>query len=228
MSQRAANALTTLRPEDCAQPFDICLNHRQLSSTTAVTRDMSFDRNFCLPARSWISLISYIDDPSLRVSISTLFILQTTGAPSSRHCPSQDHRGDLCSVFQGWLGRRRCRYRCGGVCGRRSGVGRQSQAHVTISRAKEMPLACWFIRTMPMSLRSMSLSKVDSMVALSVLLSTTRKFFCESGPVVTCYPNVRYNFLPCRPRSLHQCQRGADRLLSPGSRSAEEARGPSK
>lgn len=122
MSRRAANALTNLRREDCAQPFEICLNYRQLSSTTAVNRDMSFDRNFCLPARSWISLISYIDDRSLRVSISTLFILQTTGAPSSRRCPSQDRRGGLCSVFQGWLGRRRCRCRCGGVCGRRSGV----------------------------------------------------------------------------------------------------------
>lgn len=53
-----------------------------------------------------------------------------------------------------------------------------------------------------MSLRSMSLSKVDSMVALSVLLSTTRKFFCESGPVVTCYSSVRYSLLPCRPEKL--------------------------
>lgn len=89
---------------------------------------MSFDRNFCLPARSWISLISYIDDPSLRVSISTLFILQTTGAPSSKRCPSQGHRGGLCWVFRGWLGRRRCRYRCGGVCGRRSGVKIESES----------------------------------------------------------------------------------------------------
>lgn len=38
-----------------------------------------------------------------------------------------------------------------------------------------------------MSLRSMNCSKVDSMVALSVLLSTTRKFFFESGAAVTCY-----------------------------------------
>lgn len=202
MSRRAANALTTLRREDCAQLLDKCPTQRQLSPATAVTCDILFDRNSCLPARSWIFLISYIDDLSLRASISTLFILQTTGAPSSRHCPSQDHRGGLCSVFQGWWGRRRCRYRCGGVCGRRSGVGRQGQAHITISRVKEIPLACWFIRTMPMSLRSMSLSKVDSMVALSVLLSTTRKFFCESGPVVTCYPNVRYSLLPCRPEKL--------------------------
>jgi hypothetical protein len=68
------------------------------------------------------------------------------------------------------------------------------------------------------------LSKVDSMVALSVLPSTTKKFFCGSGPVVTCCLDVRYDFLPRRPRNLHQCRRGADQLLSPGSRSAEEAR----
>lgn len=38
-----------------------------------------------------------------------------------------------------------------------------------------------------MSLRSVvNLSKAASMAALSVLLSTTRKFFCASGPCVTC------------------------------------------
>lgn len=48
-------------------------------------------------------------------------------------------------------------------------------------------LTCWLISTMPMSLRSVvNLSKVASIVALSVLLSTTRKFFCESGGGVTC------------------------------------------
>jgi hypothetical protein len=31
-----------------------------------------------------------------------------------------------------------------------------------------------------------NLSNASSMVALSVLLSTTRKFFCESGGEVTC------------------------------------------
>ena len=46
---------------------------------------------------------------------------------------------------------------------------------------------CWLIRTMPMSLRSVvKRSKVASMVGVSVLLSTTRKFFWESGPGVTC------------------------------------------
>ena len=32
-----------------------------------------------------------------------------------------------------------------------------------------------------------NLLKASSMAALSVLLSTTRKFFCESGGGVTCY-----------------------------------------
>lgn len=39
-----------------------------------------------------------------------------------------------------------------------------------------------------MSLRScVKRSKAFSMVDVSVLLSTTRKFFCESGGAVTCY-----------------------------------------
>lgn len=45
---------------------------------------------------------------------------------------------------------------------------------------------CWLIRTMPMSLRSVKESKAASMAEASVLLSTTRKFFCESGGLVTC------------------------------------------
>lgn len=36
-------------------------------------------------------------------------------------------------------------------------------------------------------LSSVNFSKADSMAALSVLLSTTRKFFCASAPAVTCY-----------------------------------------
>lgn len=47
---------------------------------------------------------------------------------------------------------------------------------------------CWLIRTIPMSLRSVvNRSKAASMAELSVLLSTTKKFFCASGPGVTCY-----------------------------------------
>ena len=41
---------------------------------------------------------------------------------------------------------------------------------------------------MPMSFLSVvKRSKAASIVAFSVLLSTTRKFFCESGGAVTCY-----------------------------------------
>jgi hypothetical protein len=48
-------------------------------------------------------------------------------------------------------------------------------------------LTCWLINTMPMSFRSVvNRSKVASIVALSVLLSTTRKFFWLSGGAVTC------------------------------------------
>lgn len=38
-----------------------------------------------------------------------------------------------------------------------------------------------------MSFLSVKLSKADSMAAVSVLLSTTRKFFCASAPAVMCY-----------------------------------------
>ena len=48
-------------------------------------------------------------------------------------------------------------------------------------------LTCWLIKTMPMSLRSwVNLSKADSIAAVSVLPSTTKKFFCASAPAVTC------------------------------------------
>lgn len=38
-------------------------------------------------------------------------------------------------------------------------------------------LTCWLINTIAISLRSMNLSKVDSIVDVSVFASTTRKFF---------------------------------------------------
>lgn len=48
-------------------------------------------------------------------------------------------------------------------------------------------LTCWLIKTMPMSFLSwVNRSKADSTAAVSVLLSTTRKFFCASAPAVTC------------------------------------------
>lgn len=47
---------------------------------------------------------------------------------------------------------------------------------------------CWLMRTMPISLRSsVNLSNAASMADVSVLLSTTRKFFSASAPAETCY-----------------------------------------
>lgn len=46
---------------------------------------------------------------------------------------------------------------------------------------------CWLIKMIPISfLCSVNRSKADSIAALSVLLSTIRKFFCGSAPLVTC------------------------------------------
>lgn len=46
---------------------------------------------------------------------------------------------------------------------------------------------CWLIRSIAMSFRScVYLSKACSIVETSVLASTTKKFFCESGGCVTC------------------------------------------
>lgn len=51
-----------------------------------------------------------------------------------------------------------------------------------------MEHTCWLMSTMPMSfLSSVNLSNADSIEAVSVLLSTTRKFFWASAPAVTCY-----------------------------------------
>ena len=48
-------------------------------------------------------------------------------------------------------------------------------------------LTCWFIRRIAMSFRSfVKRSNAASMAEFSVLASTTRKFFCESGGCVTC------------------------------------------
>lgn len=63
--------------------------------------------------------------------------------------------------------------------------GRRS-AGCHLSKEERKTLACWLMSTMAISFRSMSSSNVDSIVAVSVLLSTTRKFFFESAPVVAC------------------------------------------
>ena len=52
-----------------------------------------------------------------------------------------------------------------------------------------------------MSLRScVKQWKAASIAALSVLESTTRKFFCESGGGVTCYLRVEADFHRCSER----------------------------
>ena len=58
---------------------------------------------------------------------------------------------------------------------------------------------CWLINKIPMSfLSDVNLSKASSIAALSVLLSTTKKFFCESGGAVTCYTNQYIIYQSCR------------------------------
>lgn len=53
---------------------------------------------------------------------------------------------------------------------------------------------CWLIRSIAMSFRScVYLSKACSIVETSVLASTTKKFFCESGGCVTCcFSEIRW------------------------------------
>jgi hypothetical protein len=68
---------------------------------------------------------------------------------------------------------------------------------------------CWLIRRMAMSLRStVKRSNAASIAVFSVLLSTTRKFFWESGGCVTCY-------LECQTLSLYESRRGSIRRHLP-------------
>jgi hypothetical protein len=54
---------------------------------------------------------------------------------------------------------------------------------------------CWFINRMPISFLSfVNFSNASSIAESSVLPSTTRKFFCESGGAVTCYTDCKYIF----------------------------------
>lgn len=47
-------------------------------------------------------------------------------------------------------------------------------------------LTCWLMRMIPISFRSMNLSKADSIEGTSVFSSTTRKFFSASALLETC------------------------------------------
>lgn len=51
---------------------------------------------------------------------------------------------------------------------------------------------CWLIKSIPISfLSDVNLSNASSITDVSVLPSTTRKFFCESGGAVTCYSKYK-------------------------------------
>lgn len=143
--------------------------------------------NPCLQPPIPIVLCSTLDSfplqPVHKVPHATL---RRDGEPSAAHCPSRGHMDGLYWVSLGRQGRLRCRHRFGVVSYRRPDGWRFS-ALFSLDNEKIFMLTCWLISTMPMSLRSVvNLSKVASIVALSVLLSTTRKFFCESGGGVTC------------------------------------------
>lgn len=146
-------------------------------------------------------------------------ILQTVCAPASAHCPSQGRKGGLCWVSRGWLGRQRCTYRCGGVCGRRSGADR---FRYTISLPGRSRLTCVLVyqdNANVLALNKLVEGGLDGgIVGLAVyhqevLLRVWARRHMLSGCQVG-FP------ASCRPRNLHQCRRGADRLPSPGSRSA--------
>lgn len=123
----------------------------------------------------------------LRQWRSAVATLQTDGEPCATRCPSRGRMGGLYLVSLVWSGRLRCRYRSGDVSYRPPDGDSHVSAALPADRWNISMLTCWLISTMPMSFRSVvNLSNVASIVALSVLLSTTRKFFCESGGWVTC------------------------------------------
>lgn len=117
---------------------------------------------------------------------------------------------------------RPCRCRCDAVFCRQPGPrSARRRGHGEHGRHGIRAPTCWLMRTMPMSFRSwVKWSKVDSMAAVSVLLSTTRKFFCASAPAVMCCrgvsrgPAARH----ARPRYSPRCRRGAGPSPSPGLR----------
>jgi hypothetical protein len=72
------------------------------------------------------------------------------------------------------------------------------------------------INKIPISFLSVvNLSKASSIAVLSVLLSTTRKFFCESGGCVTCYISIRTVAGAKLVDIIHQFQLRGGQLLNP-------------
>jgi hypothetical protein len=138
---------------------------------------------------------------------------QKVFALSSIHCPSQGRTGDPCLEFRVALGRQLYTHRLDGVFAQQSV---QWLAPALITRARI--LTCWLINKIAMSFLSVvNLSKASSIAVLSVLLSTTRKFFWESGGWVTCYISISFQRFVIQRlgHCLHQCQLGAAQLLSP-------------
>ena len=138
-------------------------------------------------------------------------IRQKVFALSSAHYPSRDRMGDPCLESRAELGRQRCRYRLGDVFAQQS--MRRLAPALGMSSGSQ---TCWLINKIPISFLSVvNLSKASSIAALSVLLSTTRKFFCESGGCVTCYISIRIVREAKLGDIVHQFQLGGDQSLSP-------------
>lgn len=111
----------------------------------------------------------------------------------SIHCPCLGRMGGPSKVFRATRGMLPCMSRLCAVSSQRS-ISGQSCGSAKCSGIKVRAASslvcrtCWLIRRMAMSFRStVKRSNAASMALFSVLLSTTRKFFWESGGCVTCY-----------------------------------------
>lgn len=117
-----------------------------------------------------------------------VFTPQTGDGPVLKRCLFRDRMGGLCWEFPEQSERRRYMCQFCAVSGPQSTTFCQLiQVETRTCACIRVALTCWLIKTMPMSFRSwVNRSKADSMAAVSVLLSTTRKFFWASAPAVTC------------------------------------------
>lgn len=144
-----------------------------------------------------------------------MLIRQTTGALCAKHCPSRGRTGGPCSEFRERSGKQQCRYRPDVLCDRQSVLSISICPLGSRLCPPRSLLTCWLMRMMPMSFLEVKDSKVDSIVAVSVLLSTTRKFFSWSAPVLTCCALVSYlgpqSESSWSRKSAPQCQRGGGR-----------------
>lgn len=116
---------------------------------------------------------------------------QRAAVPVLGRYPFPDHTDVLLTGSRARRGKRQ--YKCrplDGYARRSAGVPKRCISTRELemnNRGYDDALTCWLMSTMAISLRSLvNLSKAPSIVASSVLASTTRKFFCESGAEVTC------------------------------------------